>query len=102
MSKYKVGCVQEAFFFQWFRLNADLIALGKNYADSSLNLRFARSVGVENEYRAASEEIQNEKYNFVLINNSQSCPSPSFRVGTHLVSTNCPPCFYIKTNCLKF
>ena len=58
-------------------MNADLIALGKNYADSSLNLRFARSVGVENEYRAASEEIQNEKYNFVLINNSQSCPSPS-------------------------
>ena len=85
-----------------FRLNADLIALGKNYADSSLNLRFARSIGVEAEYRAASEETQNEKYSFVLINNSQSCPSPSFRVGTHLVSANSPPCFYIKTNCLNF
>ena len=85
---------------QYSRLNADLIALGKNYADSTLNLRFARSIGVENEYRAASEAIKNDKYNFILINNSQSCPSPSFRVGTHLVSANCPPCFYIKTNSL--
>ena len=85
-------------FLKYFRLNADLIALGKNYADSTLNLRFARSIGVEDEYRAANDAIKNEKYNFILINNSQSCPSPSFRVGTHLVSPNCPPCFYVKTN----
>ena len=82
------------------RLNADLIALGKNYADSSLNLRFARSIGLEEEYRTANDEIKNDKFNFILINNSQSCPSTSFRVGTHLTCTNCPPCFYIKSNCL--
>ena len=90
----------ENYFLRLLRLNADLIALGKNYADSSLNLRFARSIGVEDEYRAASEEIKNDKYNFILINNSQSCPSPSFRVGTDLISATSPPCFYIKTNCL--
>ena len=102
MSKHKVIKSNETSYSLFLRLNADLIALGKNYADSSLNLRFARSIGVEAEYRAASEAIENEKYNFILINNSQSCPSSSFRVGTHLVSSNCPPCFYIKNKSLKF
>ena len=83
-----------------FRLNADLIALGKNYTDSTLNMRFARSIGLEDEYRAANEAIKNDKFNFILINNSQTCPSPSFRVGTHLTSASSPPCFYTKTNCL--
>ena len=81
-------------------MNADLIALGRNYADASLNLRFARSIGLENEYKEASETIKNDKYNFILINNSQSCPSPSFRVGTHFCSKQHLPCFYIQSSSL--
>ena len=82
-------------------MNADLIALGRNYADATLNLRFARLIGVEDEYRAASEDIKNDKYNFILINNSQTCPSSSYRVGTHICSPNHPPCFYIKSHCFN-
>ena len=77
---------QSFYFFLFLRLNADLIALGKNYADANLNLRFARSIGVQDEYIAASENIKDDKYNFILINNSQSCPSSSFRVGSHICS----------------
>ena len=100
MPKYKVSLLAKSLICYLNRLNADLIALGRNYADANLNIRFARSIGLEEEYKAASENVKNDKYNFILINNSQSCPSVSFRVGTHLCSDNHPPCFYIKSNTL--
>ena len=46
-----------------------MIALGKNYADANLNLRFARSIGVQDEYIAASENIKDDKYNFFVAPN---------------------------------
>ena len=100
MQKYKVKFRKLLQIKIFYRLNADLIALGRNYADANLNIRFARSIGLEEEYKAASESIKHDKYNFILINNSQSCPSLSFRVGTHLCTDNHPPCFYIKSNTL--
>ena len=100
MQKHKVISEIQSFYNHLIRLNADLIALGRNYADANLNTRFARSIGLEEEYKAASENIKNDKYNFILINNSQSCPSLSFRVCTHLCSDDHPPCFYIKSNTL--
>ena len=50
-----------------FRLNADIIALGKNYSDADLNKRFARSLGLLEEYKSAFIDIQNDPYNFILI-----------------------------------
>ena len=55
------------------RLNADVIALGKNYSDADLNKRFARSLGLLDEYKHAFSEIQNDPYNFILINMGSNC-----------------------------
>ena len=50
------------------RLNADLIALGKNYSDEDLNKRFSRSLGILDEYKLALKESEKKPYSFILIN----------------------------------
>ena len=82
------------------RLNCDLIALGRNYCDNTVNIRISRTLGVEDQYAKAAEDSEDDLFNFVLINNATSCPSSSFRVGSNLFDEY--PSFYLKNPIVLF
>ena len=76
------------------RNNCDVHILMHNYGDASLNLRAARSLGYERQFREASQDAYEDNHGYVLIFTGPKVQNNKLRVQTGFFREKHNYCYY--------
>jgi hypothetical protein len=101
--KYKFSCIaiSQSYYEgqkhgKSIRNNCDIHVLMKNYGDSTINLRAARSLGYESAFREASKEAYESTHGYVIIFAGPKVKNNKLRVQTNFFDLHNNFCYYQK------